>query len=666
MSLPTRLGISATFACDSLAQPLVKWLEYTRVLSRLQLQWIEYGRLLPETPVDCVLIFIRNHDLKYPHPEMNDSLVGSSLYDMLEQFILMNPGTTVILVECPGPDTTYEELEYPQDVVVLRLCQLNLLYPAVFSTTMAYYNKESDLLIHQPYSSEALYALAAVATRQVYRAISSVLTKVIVLDCDNTLWGGVYSSQNGIDVSKESGYAKVHEFFLELANSSGIVLAIASKNSTNDMISAFKTLPSEYISWNDIVASRCNFGSKSQSICSIIEELGGLDPSSVIFVDDNVIEIEEVRHNFPVMTCPMVALSDTDPSDRFYAMLSHHWAFDQPIRYQGLVTQEDTNRSRMYQESLERENAFAESNASYEAFLASLSLKLDFEHLSLETSKADLQRASQLTMRTNQFNLHKTEIGLRKLREMLDDDSFDMFLVRATDRFGHYGAIGLIGIRNHRPYAVVETFLLSCRVLYRDIEYEMLSKVKSWACSQNCHFVRFHWQLTNRNRPAMMFTYQLPSVSSRTNFSANQESILDHITNSKENIEQFSHPLDNALDAQLAGMGIGSTGTIDILSHSEKLLRPRTESPPSQLSPSTSSFPSTSTADLLFDIAVNMRTPADMIARLGSPKLVQELPKSMDTLWSEMLSRQVDASLEWNCKFRRKVRHQAKVVLKKE
>ena len=239
-----------------------------------------------------------------------------------------------------------------------------------------------------------------------------------------------------------------------------------------------------------IAAYRINWDPKPQNLLSIAKELN-LGINSFVFLDDNEFETDQMSQSCP----DVLSLTLPDEDESFSEFLNHIWAFDY-FR----ITDEDRKRNEMYRVEKQRKNE--EGNfQTLKDYLKSLEIKVD-----IKTPEAkDLDRAVQLTLRTNQFNLN----GIRKTPEevtgfMKNQDSICR-IIDVKDRFGEYGIVGLVLAKINGNALDVETFLLSCRVLGRNVEGTILAELENYCIEKNLEKLNLHFQQTQKNKPFQEF-----------------------------------------------------------------------------------------------------------------------------------------------------------------
>jgi FkbH-like protein len=350
------------------------------------------------------------------------------------------------------------------------------------------WDPKSAELGHLPFTQEYYAALGTYLVRKVL-AYNRPAYKVIALDCDNTLWKGICGEDGSLNVGIGEGYSDLQDFLLK-RHSEGFLLVLCSKNNENDVWEVFDKHPGMKLKREHIAAHRINWDPKAGNLMSLAKELNlGLD--SFIFLDDSNFEIEQVSAN-----CPEI-YSVTIPEDAsgLKSFIDHIWAFD----IFG-VTDEDRQRNSMYK--AERLRNEEKVNFGYlEDFLQSLNIEI---HLS-SLDESDFDRALQLSLRTNQFNLN----GIRQSRESIasavHSPSALNWIVEVKDRFGNYGKVGLLMAHTDNDSLLIDTFLLSCRVLGRNVEDHILAELQAYCSKHHLHNLVALYKPTAKNQPFLEF-----------------------------------------------------------------------------------------------------------------------------------------------------------------
>lgn len=559
---PLEVVVAATFATDSLAEPLRIWTEAVVGAVKTKFTWVGFGNTIESLlQTDSALntntngvnvILARLTDLEgdvllgapeSPAQEGNCSGLESAVKVLAEAIrssckicsaplvLILPPCATRTLQSDTHPDEAHAQLSKAlaglRNLQILGASELQEGYQCLGDN---YYCQFLDFVARTPYSASMFSVLAGVIMRQVARA-RVPLRKVLVLDCDGTLWGGAVAELGPGGVELSAPFLAAQKFYLGLQQR-GLLLCLCSRNVEADVRAVFEARASEMpLHLKHIVGLRVNWLPKSRNVLSLAEDLClGLD--TFIFVDDNPVECSDVQRN-----CPGVAvLHIPTEAGRIPAHLQNAWCLDVSLGAYATTgrTWEDEQRSELYRALLVRRQKQS-SAASEDAFLASLNLKVLVKPVEAST----IERAAQLTQRTNQHNIHKSVLSPIQVRE-LADATLEFLVVESSDRFGHHGIVGLMACDSgterlrcslsHPPSADqpwadgleivpcpppggflhLRVWLLSCRALHLGIEYHMLRHVASMAVERDVQWLAFDWVLAERNEPAAAFLFSLP------------------------------------------------------------------------------------------------------------------------------------------------------------
>ncbi len=338
--------------------------------------------------------------------------------------------------------------------------------------------------------------------RQTSQALATILKrirtsacKVLVLDCDNTLWGGVVGEQGlaGLTLGTD-GLGKAFADFQQCAaqlGQQGILLALASKNNENEVWEVFDQHPYMQLKRNDVVAWRINWQEKAQNIAEMAQELGlGLD--SFVFWDDNPLEREKVR-----LTLPAVHTIEAPTDVLSWPELLR--SLEQFARF--TITHEDRHKTEQYRTRAQFVNELR-SAPNTVSFLRAIELQPSMVAL----SPLHLARAEQLCAKTNQFNLRTVRYSQNELLVLLPRSI--CFLAHLKDRFGDHGIVGLCIARLFPQVAFLDTFLLSCRVLGRQLESWMLAQLVKQLQQRGIRWLLAEFRPSGRNTVAADFLAQ--------------------------------------------------------------------------------------------------------------------------------------------------------------
>ncbi|HEY8184919.1 MAG TPA: HAD-IIIC family phosphatase [Pyrinomonadaceae bacterium] len=402
----------------------------------------------------------------------------------------------------------YEPMEQGSQTLVIRQLNTRLVeaaktVPGIYvldydrlSADVGYRNWQNDkmwYLARAPLSAEALGALAREQAAFIQASFGRQ-RKCLVLDLDNTLWGGVIGEDGiaGIQLGHTypgNAFRHFQELVLQL-HRRGVLLAINSKNNHSEAQEVFRSHPDMVLREDHFAAMRINWRAKTENMLEIAKELNlGLD--SLVFFDDNPIERDLMRQVLPqVLTLEV-------PSEplRYFEALSESSAFDR-LSFTG----EDRSRGKMYQEQVARAELKA-SATSLEEFLRSLKIEISIHPV----DRFAFPRVLDLIHKTNQFNLTTRRHSASRLAEMIADQLCDAFYLRVADRFGDNGIVGVAILQMRNGAAYIDTFLLSCRVIGRNLETAFLSFLVDWAKTRGAIAIVGEFTPTAKNSPAGEF-----------------------------------------------------------------------------------------------------------------------------------------------------------------
>jgi FkbH-like protein/FkbM family methyltransferase len=345
----------------------------------------------------------------------------------------------------------------------------------------------SDQLGHIPYTPETYAAIGTSLFRVLFN-LKQEPYKVIVLDCDNTLWKGVCGEDGPLGVEITPPYRALQKFMVGQAGA-GRLLCLCSKNNESDVLDVFEQRLDMPLRKEHFVSRRINWSSKADNLQALARELN-LGLESFIFVDDNPIECTDVEINCPgVLTLRLPPNADDIP-----AFLDHVWAFDCAPS-----TGVDRDRHRMYRENLAREQS--RMHLSLHDFIKGLGLDVTVT----EPAATDLDRVSQLTFRTNQFNFTTIRRAAINVRDFLAREQAAGLVARVSDRFGDYGLVGVVLFKIDTDRYSVDTFLLSCRVLGKGVEHAIVAALAQRAVAHGKSLVEFRYVPTPKNGPVLEF-----------------------------------------------------------------------------------------------------------------------------------------------------------------
>ncbi len=411
-----------------------------------------------------------------------------------------SPVPFVLCLCPPSPAVTADsaralELSKAEEIIVAELKNA----PTIHVVTAAdvaeiykvkeYYSPHTDQIGHVPYTADYFTALGTMMSRRIW-ALRSRPHKVIVLDCDGTLWRGTVGEDGADGIVFGPPWRALQEFMVR-QHDAGMLLCICSKNSQEDVFAAFDQRRDEMpLSREHIVSWRVNWTAKSENIRSLAKELElGLD--SFIMVDDNPIECAEIEAN-----CPEVLTLQLPPDEeKIPTFLRRVWAFDHLK-----VTSEDKNRTAYYRANAQRETARTDA-LTMDDFLRGLQLQIEIA----AAQSSQLERVAQLTQRTNQFNVSGIRRTVAEVQRLCDREDAGCSVVELRDRFGDYGLVGVLIYTMAPDVLVIDSFLLSCRALGRKVEHRMLAEAGRIAKRLRADHVDIPFIASPKNKPARDF-----------------------------------------------------------------------------------------------------------------------------------------------------------------
>ena len=320
--------------------------------------------------------------------------------------------------------------------------------------------------------------------------------KLIILDLDDTLWGGVVGDL-GLENINLGGHDPVGEAYrdfqrgLKALTHRGVLLAIVSKNDESMALDVIKKHPEMILKLKDFAGWRINWEDKAQNIVDLVKELN-LGLQSTVFIDDNPVERARVKDVLPEVLVPEW------PKDKmlYPSMLLNLSCFDSP-----LITREDVKRSAIYASERKRVSLQKEIQ-SLDEWLKKLKIKVHIEEL----DQKNLQRAVQLLNKTNQMNLSTRRMAEAELWEWAGRANHKLWTIRVSDKFGDSGLTGIVSLAiENVEIGQITDFILSCRVMGRKIEETMLGIALQYARAKKLEKVYAQYIPTPKNKPCLEF-----------------------------------------------------------------------------------------------------------------------------------------------------------------
>lgn len=368
-------------------------------------------------------------------------------------------------------------------VTVLDLAALQRTWGTLSSVDL-----RNDLLYHQPYARRFIPVLGTLIG-EALTSIGAAAPKVIAVDADNTLWGGILGEDgaDGVQVGDAfpgNAFRSLQQGLVYQATQ-GALLALVSKNNESDVAEVFERREADLIlTPQRFAAQRVDWNSKADNLQSIAAELN-LGVESFIFVDDNPVEVAEVDQRIPGVQVIQVSDEPAEIASLTAGMSGFRFA---------QVSAEDRDRTAMMRQESVRVSA-AQSAPSQAEFLASLDLSVRI----FAPTETAVGRVAQLINKTNQFNLTTHRRSEAEVAALVSSPHHRVYAAEVSDRFGGYGLVVAAVVLISGDRWEIDTFLMSCRVLRRGVEDAVLGCIAQDAASANARILAGSYVPTAKN-----------------------------------------------------------------------------------------------------------------------------------------------------------------------
>ena len=356
------------------------------------------------------------------------------------------------------------------------------------------YAPKLELIAKAPFAP-VVFVAAAGAIKAALDALDGKARKLVVVDLDNTLWGGIVGDDGPAGL-RIGGHDHVGEAFVRFQRAllalthRGVQLAIASKNDERTAFEVIDSHPEMVLRRDRFAGWRINWSDKAANIADLARELR-LGLQSFVFIDDNPVERARVATALPDVLVPDWPV---DPS-LYAATLEALDCFDVPQ-----VTEEDFERTASQAAERQRQSSFPGLAASsFGDWLKSLETRVDVEAL----ASSNLPRVAQLFNKTNQMNLATRRLSASEIEAWSRVPGRQVWAIRVADRFGDSGLTGVISVEIEGRTARVTDLILSCRVMGRHIEYAMLHVASVFAAARNVDELHVEYLRSERNAPCL-------------------------------------------------------------------------------------------------------------------------------------------------------------------
>ena len=491
-----KIAVTATFTAEPIEESLSFWMK--QFGWPCEIEFAPYNQVFQQLLDPSSLLSTNKNGVNVVLVRLGDWLGSKSddeqpVRDFIRalQSATDRSSTPFIVCLCPTAGADVAGIENLVVNEVAAMSSVQLITPADLARLYPVENYDDpygDKIGKVPYTRAFFTSLGTLVARKIH-ALRRAPHKVIVLDCDQTLWSGV-CGEVGAEGIEINSHRRALQEFVVAQHSDGMLLCLSSRNNEEDVVRVFECRSEMPLKREHIVSWRINWKPKSESLKELAEELQlGLD--SFIFVDDDPVVCAEVEANCP----EVLVLQLPQEESQFSQFLNHVWAFDHLKS-----TDEDQKRTQLYRQNVQREQ-FRTQSLNFAEFLNSLGLQVRISPLRPE----HLARVSQLTQRTNQFNVTTIRRSENDLRGFCESGESQGLVVDVSDRFGDYGLVGVLLFTTDANAIKVDTFLLSCRALGRGIEHRMLAKLGEIAQERNLATVDVAFVASGKNQPALDF-----------------------------------------------------------------------------------------------------------------------------------------------------------------
>jgi len=532
------IPVNISILRNIMVEPIVPYLRYFAMKSGLNchIKFGEYDNIFQESlgvssdlinkELDSVLVFLKLETLSW---NLARNFTGLSKELINNEIEIIKKNTKKVLAGIRQKTnaivlwSTFEIPIYPslgiwdsqaKDGQLATVRELNEILCEIFRNTPGVYALDINLCIARvggknfydhrfwhigraPYTREALSEVGREIIKYI-RPLKGKNKKCLVLDCDNTLWGGIIGEDGiaGIKLGRTHPGSAFYEFQQEIVNyyNRGIIIALCSKNNEDDVWEVFNDHPDMVLKRKHIAVARINWGDKVTNLKQIAHELNiGLD--SIVFVDDSDFEINLVREKLPEVHTIHLQKNETV---KYREKLAAFGLFDTLE-----ISTEDKKRGEMYKVEVTREK-LKEDTADLKSYLSTLETEVEISF----ADEFSIPRIAQQIQKTNQFNLTTRRYNRVDIEKFVGDKVSDVICLRLLDRFGDYGIVGTCILKYIESQAVFDIFLLSCRIIGHGVEGVFLAEALKLAKIRGCKTAVGEYYATKKNSQVEYFYKQ--------------------------------------------------------------------------------------------------------------------------------------------------------------
>jgi FkbH-like protein len=373
---------------------------------------------------------------------------------------------------------------YPMDSFLV--CDLNDLSSRVGLND--WYDERFWYSFKIPYRKKYVSKVADKVSHLILRTKGKI-KKCLVLDLDNTLWGGVIGDDDlhGIKIGRDDPEGEAYNDFQKYCKTlsdNGVLLAVCSKNEFDIAKSGF-THPDSVLRFDDFVAFEANWNAKHLNLINISEQLN-IDLDSFVFVDDNPVERELVKKYLPQVAVPNIGSSVVDYMSAIEE--GEYFSLEQ-------VTPDDKKRKQFYKDNFKR-TQLEKKIDNYDEFLKFLEMKAEIR----EFERLYFARISQLSKRTNQFNLTTNRCEISDIENFAESDHHITLYGKLKDKFGDNGLVSALVGKHAADKLEIDLWIMSCRVFQRDFELAMFDELIKRCKERNINEIVGKYKKTDKNR----------------------------------------------------------------------------------------------------------------------------------------------------------------------
>ncbi|WP_152058018.1 HAD-IIIC family phosphatase [Aliarcobacter butzleri] len=345
---------------------------------------------------------------------------------------------------------------------------------------------EKSIDLRYYYSSKTLYSIEFYKKyfdyiKPIFLSANGKVKKALIFDCDNTLWKGILG-EDGFEKIKM--YKEIQYLAIQLSKK-GVIIGLCSKNNPQDVDEVLEKHPKMILRDENIVIKKVNWEDKATNLKSIAKELNiGLD--SIVFIDDSDFEVNLIKEELP-----MIEVFQVPNKEYEYAMMIRDIL---NLFYNPKETKEDLEKVKMYKTQIKRAKE-EENITDIEEYLKGLGLNITY--FIDDINQAD--RISQMTQKTNQFNLTTKRYTKIDIETFINNKNMSVISISVNDKFGDSGIVGLAILEFKNDLAMIDTFLMSCRVLGRNIEYKFMDIIVDILKEKNISEIKSKYLKTLKN-----------------------------------------------------------------------------------------------------------------------------------------------------------------------